>query len=66
MQVATGALRDGKVLIGSETAPLAVAAPRGRGQIIVLTFAPELEPFRVLEERAVLLGQDDRPCRPSF
>jgi hypothetical protein len=46
LQVATGALRDGKVLIGSETAPVAVTARRGRGELIVLNFAPELEPFR--------------------
>jgi hypothetical protein len=46
LQVATGTLRDGKVLIGSEAAPLAVTARRGRGEVIVLNFAPELEPFR--------------------
>lgn len=45
LQVATGKRRDGKVLIGSESVPFALAAKRGRGQITVLTFAPELEPF---------------------
>jgi hypothetical protein len=45
IQVATGKRRDGKVLIGSESVPLALTAKRGRGQITVLTFAPELEPF---------------------
>ena len=38
--------RDGKVLMGPEQAPLAIGAKRGRGQITVLAFAPELEPFR--------------------
>jgi hypothetical protein len=45
MQVATGILRDGTVLIGPKEAPLAVIANRGLGQITVLTFAPEMEPF---------------------
>jgi len=45
IQVATGKKRDGQVLIGTETTPLAWTARRGRGQITVLTFAPELEPF---------------------
>ncbi len=45
LQVATGVLRDGEVLIGSASAPLAIAATRGRGQLTVLTFSPELEPF---------------------
>jgi len=42
----TTTLRDGTVLIGSADAPFAVSAPRGRGQITVLLFSPELEPFR--------------------
>jgi len=46
MQVVTGRLRDGKALIGTSSSPLAVKANRGRGQITLLTFAPELEPFR--------------------
>jgi hypothetical protein len=41
----TGALRDGTVLIGSDDAPLAVTANRGRGRITVLLFSPEREPF---------------------
>jgi len=40
------ALRDGIVLIGATDAPLAIRAARGRGQITVLLFSPELEPFR--------------------
>jgi len=40
-----GAKRDGSVLIGSETTPLALTARRGRGQITALLFSPEMEPF---------------------
>jgi hypothetical protein len=32
--------------MGTEQAPLAIGAKRGRGQVTVLAFAPELEPFR--------------------
>lgn len=45
MQVATAKLRDGRVLMGSAAEPLAIMAPRGRGQITTLLFSPELEPF---------------------
>ncbi len=45
MQVANGRVRDGTVLIGSTESPLAVIAARGRGQISLLMFSPELEPF---------------------
>jgi hypothetical protein len=45
MQVAKGKVRDGKVLMGSATEPLALIAARGRGQITTLLFSPELEPF---------------------
>jgi hypothetical protein len=38
-------VRDGSVLIGTENAPLAIQAMRGRGQVTVLLFSPELEPF---------------------
>jgi hypothetical protein len=37
---------DATVLAGSAGAPLAITASRGRGQITVLLFSPELEPFR--------------------
>ena len=40
-----GARRDASVLFGSEAAPLALAAKRGRGQITALLFSPEMEPF---------------------
>jgi len=45
LQVATGTLRDGQVLVGSASKPLVITAQRGRGQLTVLTFSPELEPF---------------------
>jgi len=46
LQAATVKLRDGQVLAGTETEPLIIMARRGRGQVTLLTFAPELEPFR--------------------
>ncbi len=45
LSIATGKLFDGQVVVGTETAPLVITARRGRGQITVLTFSPELEPF---------------------
>jgi hypothetical protein len=44
-------VRDGSVLIGTENAPLAIQAMRGRGQVTVLLFSPELEPFRSWKNR---------------
>jgi hypothetical protein len=47
LQVAVGKLRDGKVVVpsrSSDTPPLIVSAPRGRGRITVLLFSPEREP----------------------
>ena len=46
LQVATGVLRDGQVVVGPDATPTVITARRGRGQITVLTFAPELEPFK--------------------
>ncbi|HWD20393.1 MAG TPA: hypothetical protein VHB20_14050 [Verrucomicrobiae bacterium] len=45
LQVSAASLRDGKVLIGPAASPLAIQAEHGRGQITVLTFNPEREPF---------------------
>ncbi len=39
-------VRDGAVLIGTVGEPLVITAARGRGQITILLFSPELEPFR--------------------
>jgi hypothetical protein len=52
MQVAVGSMRDGHVLMGSSATPLAITAKRGRGQITVLTFSPELEPFLSWKNRS--------------
>jgi hypothetical protein len=45
LQVASGTPRDGTILIGDSTAPLAFEGKRGRGRITVLGFSPEREPF---------------------
>ena len=52
MQVAVATLSDAEVLIGTRENPLALMAPRGRGQITVLMFSPELEPFVSWKNRA--------------
>lgn len=46
MPVTTGAVRDGRVIMGTQQAPLAVQATRGRGKLTVLLFSPEREPFK--------------------
>ena len=51
LQLALTTLRDGTALVsaeglpGSAAVPLVITARRGRGQITVLAFSPELEPF---------------------
>jgi hypothetical protein len=45
MQVAVGALRDGKVELSVDNTPLIVTATRGRGRVTALLFSPEREPF---------------------
>jgi hypothetical protein len=51
MPVATGRVRDGRVLLAVKDVPLIVEANRGRGQITVLTFSAEREPFRSWKNR---------------
>ena len=46
MPVATGTLRDGRVVLSAQATPLVIEARRGRGKITLLTFSPEREPFR--------------------
>ena len=46
MQVAMGAVRDGRVVVAAGDKPLIVTANRGRGRVTVLLFSPEREPFR--------------------
>jgi hypothetical protein len=52
LQVATLTLHEGKVVVGSPETPLIISAGRGRGKITVLTFSPELEPFRSWKNRS--------------
>ena len=49
--VATGVLRDGRVTLSVQQTPLIVTATRGRGQVSVLSFSPEREPFRSWKNR---------------
>ena len=49
--VATGRLRDGQVILAADNHPLIIHANRGRGEVIVLTFSPEREPFRSWKQR---------------
>jgi hypothetical protein len=57
LQVATGIMRDGEILVGSANTPLVVTAPRGRGQLTVLTFSPELDPFLSWTNRSYFWGK---------
>src|SRR5438067_1423995 len=49
--VATGNLRDGQAALSLQGTPLIVSARRGRGEITVLLFSPEREPFRSWKNR---------------
>jgi len=49
--VATGNLRGGRTVLSVQGTPLIVTANRGRGQVTVLTFSPEREPFRSWKNR---------------
>ncbi len=46
LQVATGEVRDGRVVVAAGDTPLIVTANRGRGRVTALLFSPEREPFR--------------------
>lgn len=46
MQVATGQVRDGSVVLSCGDQPLIVEAQRGRGRVTALLFSPEREPTR--------------------
>lgn len=52
LPVATGTLRGGNVLLSAQGKPLIIEARRGRGQLTLLTFSPEREPFRSWKNRA--------------
>ena len=49
--VATGSVRDGRVVLEAQGKPLIIDAKRGRGLVTVLTFSPEREPFRSWKNR---------------
>jgi hypothetical protein len=53
MPVAVGRIRDGEVVLAAKGTPLVVQASRGRGQVTMLTFNPEREPFRSWKHRAL-------------
>ena len=46
LQVVTGTLRDGRVVVAARGTPLIVTANRGLGRITALMFSPEREPFK--------------------
>jgi hypothetical protein len=46
LQVVTGALRDGRVVVAAGGTPLIATANRGLGRITALMFSPEREPFK--------------------
>jgi hypothetical protein len=53
ISVATGKLRDGRVVLSARNTPLLIEARRGRGEVKLLTFSPEREPFRSWKSRGV-------------
>jgi hypothetical protein len=46
LQVATGPVRGGRVVVSAGDVPLIVTANRGNGRTTALTFSPEREPFK--------------------
>ena len=51
MPIVTGQRLDGEVLLAAKDHPLIITASRGRGQVTVLTFRPEREPFLSWENK---------------
>ena len=51
MEIAALAPRNGRVLVGDASLPLAVEGPRGRGLVTFLAFSPEREPFLSWQNR---------------
>jgi len=45
-------VNDGEAVVSLGGAPLVVTAPRGRGQVTVLAFSPEREPFKSWKNRS--------------
>ena len=52
LQAAGLTMRDGWILAGTPEHPLIASAARGRGQVTVLAFSPELEPFRTWRNKS--------------
>ena len=44
--------REAEVVLSANGVPIVVSAPRGRGQVTVLAFSPEREPFRSWKNRS--------------
>lgn len=47
LQVVTGAMRGGNILVSSDGTPLIVTSHEGRGRVTCLMFSPERKPFSV-------------------
>ncbi len=54
IRVVTGKLRDGQPLVSVDGKPLIITAHRGLGQLTVLMFSPEREPFKSWRELPTL------------
>ena len=64
MDAAGLTLRDGRVVAGQASRPWVVAAGRGRGEVVVLAFNPEVEPFRSWKNRDWFWARlSDAPAR---
>lgn len=50
IQVVTGKIRDGHVVVSVEGTPLIITANRGLGRVTALMFSPEREPFKSWKE----------------
>lgn len=46
IQVVTGEVRDGRVVVAAGDLPLMITANRGKGRVTALMFSPEREPFK--------------------
>lgn len=57
MPIAVARVRDGKAIIGTDAAPLAVQTTRGRGRLTALMFSPEREPFKSWTLRPYFWGR---------
>lgn len=65
---AAGRVREGHVVLAANGTPLIVEASRGRGQVTVLAFSPEREPFRSWKQRHLLWSRlvGYQPVPPQY